>query len=239
MLRVLRTIVTLFGGWVSLMSGGVGLALAFAARFWTNNVVSDQWMWIASLFCICFAAVRAVVLSQTRAKEAEEKLALRRPQLSFGSDWTFPQGYTSGSSPLFSPYYLRNDGEETAHNITVVVPARFAHIKILCRDDYPADHVSRPLQVRVGQQIVNLDLDDAIYRTSGVEAEMTEYLADHESYGIVMPLRIEYFNSRGEPFAEDWEIVRHCQWTSDKSRVDLGNSVIRLVHASSSDASAS
>lgn len=57
--------------WVGQMSGIVGLALGFAAKFWSNDRIPDLWLWTACVCCLVFAFFRAWAREFDRAELAE------------------------------------------------------------------------------------------------------------------------------------------------------------------------
>ena len=117
MLRRLKPAFEVVGGWAGLMAGGGGLGLALAARFWTQNVISNSWMWMASLACVIITAVRSVAIANDKLAAAERKLTERRPKLILcysarrGVD---PNDYPVSGEPLF----IRNDGSTSALNVS-------------------------------------------------------------------------------------------------------------------------
>jgi hypothetical protein len=58
------------GDWIATMSGGVGLLLGFAAKFWSDNVVPDLWMWTACIACVFVAFFRVWSQEFDRAEAA-------------------------------------------------------------------------------------------------------------------------------------------------------------------------
>lgn len=55
--------------WVGKMSGGIGLALGFAAKFWNNDRIPNSWLWLASGLALFTAFFRAWSKEYDRAEK--------------------------------------------------------------------------------------------------------------------------------------------------------------------------
>lgn len=206
--------------WKAFVSSSVflGVALSTWERVSGTNIQFRYYAMLLAigLFCACFTAWLEEYGKRT---SLQAQLAGQRPRLVLGHDYDYPAGYIPGGFEFrdWSPFYIRNDGGETAHNVRLtILDERFARLLISPLGNYPPDGERKRMKIWLDREEVSFGFLGALLKLAGWEQRVggTE---------IVVPVSVSYANDRGEAFNGRFDLMYRFTDTGAATQVsELG-----------------
>lgn len=160
-------------------------------------------------------------------------LESRRPRLLLGYDLDYPHGYdpTVATFSWFSPFYIRNDGDDTAYNIRMETAGRVKGIEFSPQNNYPPDRQRHRLHLRRNGRGVSFSLYGEMIEDADFVKEIVARVTESgiESEELVLNVLLQYDSVTGLRFYDRFDLIYPCTRLPD-GRVLLGTVVIRYVH---------
>lgn len=175
----------------------------------------------------------AVATTVKQLKERVTALESPRPRLVLGYDMDYPPGYdpTMPTFSWFSPFYIRNDGDETAYNVQVETAGHFKGFAFSPLNNYPPDGQRHRMHLRHNGEKVSFGLEGALLKDKDFLDEIVRRVRESaiENEDLALNVLLKYDSVTGLRFYDRFDIIYPCTRMPD-GRVQLGRMVIRFLH---------